>query len=244
MVVEGKNAIKVVRTLVGATNPAEATPGTIRGDFGLDVGRNLVHASDSKKSAERIFGYSKEELRPYVEPKVREFLSSHDYTEIQRDPYLLKEFYYLLLTAKDFRITLKESWRGEFIKYIVNLKDNDGGFGGRFIKVSALRFEFTLYSVLALNELGYGYKDHKTVEYINSQRGGALWWSLPITRYSILALNSMEADIDRVDEIVAAIEVRKCSYGFFSYPPCDNPEIGNPISTFLALEILRLLNYF
>lgn len=53
MVVEGRNAIKVVRTLVGATNPAEAAPGTIRGDFGLDVGRNVVHASDSPQSAER-----------------------------------------------------------------------------------------------------------------------------------------------------------------------------------------------
>ena len=53
MVVEGKNAIKVVRNLVGATNPSEAAPGTIRGDFGLDVGRNIVHASDSPSSAER-----------------------------------------------------------------------------------------------------------------------------------------------------------------------------------------------
>jgi len=53
MVVEGKNAIKVVRTLVGATDPVEAQPGTIRGDFGLDIGRNIIHASDSLESAER-----------------------------------------------------------------------------------------------------------------------------------------------------------------------------------------------
>jgi len=53
MVVEGKNAIKIVRTLVGATNPAEALPGTIRGDYGLEVGRNVIHASDSPESAER-----------------------------------------------------------------------------------------------------------------------------------------------------------------------------------------------
>jgi nucleoside-diphosphate kinase len=53
MVVEGKNAIKIVRTLVGATNPAEASPGTIRGDFGMEVGRNVIHASDSPESAER-----------------------------------------------------------------------------------------------------------------------------------------------------------------------------------------------
>ncbi len=53
MVVEGKNVIKVVRTLVGATNPIEANPGTIRGDFGMDLGRNIIHASDSEKSAQR-----------------------------------------------------------------------------------------------------------------------------------------------------------------------------------------------
>ncbi|MEM2120413.1 MAG: nucleoside-diphosphate kinase [Archaeoglobaceae archaeon] len=56
MVVEGRNAVKVVRKLVGATNPSEAEPGTIRGDFGLDVGRNVVHASDSLASAEREIG--------------------------------------------------------------------------------------------------------------------------------------------------------------------------------------------
>ncbi len=67
MVVEGKNAISVVRTLVGATNPAEASPGTIRGDFGLDVGRNVVHASDSPESAEReikLF-FSDDEIMSY-----------------------------------------------------------------------------------------------------------------------------------------------------------------------------------
>jgi nucleoside-diphosphate kinase len=53
MVVEGKEAVKVLRTMIGATNPVEAQPGTIRGDFALDVGRNVVHASDSPESAER-----------------------------------------------------------------------------------------------------------------------------------------------------------------------------------------------
>jgi len=53
MVVEGKEAVKVVRTLIGATNPIEASPGTVRGDFGMDIGRNVVHASDSLESAER-----------------------------------------------------------------------------------------------------------------------------------------------------------------------------------------------
>lgn len=53
MVVEGNNAVKVVRKLVGATNPAEAEPGTIRGDLGMDLGRNVIHASDSLASSER-----------------------------------------------------------------------------------------------------------------------------------------------------------------------------------------------
>ena len=47
MVVEGLNAVEVGRKLVGATNPKDASMGTIRGDFGLEIGRNLVHASDS-----------------------------------------------------------------------------------------------------------------------------------------------------------------------------------------------------
>ena len=49
----GESAISVVRALVGATDPKEATPGTLRGDFGLEVTQNLVHASDSAESAER-----------------------------------------------------------------------------------------------------------------------------------------------------------------------------------------------
>lgn len=53
MVVEGKEAVKILRTLIGTTDPKEAGQGTIRGDFGIDVGRNIVHASDSLKSANR-----------------------------------------------------------------------------------------------------------------------------------------------------------------------------------------------
>ena len=49
--VEGENAVDVVRTTMGATNPAEAAPGTIRGDFGLTIGANLIHGSDSAESA-------------------------------------------------------------------------------------------------------------------------------------------------------------------------------------------------
>ena len=53
IVVSGKNVIETVRTMVGATNPVKAAPGTIRGDFGLEIGRNLIHASDSPESGER-----------------------------------------------------------------------------------------------------------------------------------------------------------------------------------------------
>lgn len=51
MVVEGKNAVKRVRKIVGATKPMEAEVGTIRGDFGMDIGRNIVHAADSPENA-------------------------------------------------------------------------------------------------------------------------------------------------------------------------------------------------
>ena len=53
LVVEGPNAIEICRTAIGATNPIAATPGSIRGDFAVQVGRNLVHGSDSTKSAKR-----------------------------------------------------------------------------------------------------------------------------------------------------------------------------------------------
>jgi nucleoside-diphosphate kinase len=51
MAVEGKDVVDVVRSTVGATNPLKAAPGTIRGDLGRDIGRNLIHASDSPESA-------------------------------------------------------------------------------------------------------------------------------------------------------------------------------------------------
>jgi len=53
MVLAGPNAVSVCRKLMGATNPAEAAPGTIRGDFGLVLDANVVHGSDSPESAER-----------------------------------------------------------------------------------------------------------------------------------------------------------------------------------------------
>jgi nucleoside-diphosphate kinase len=56
LVVEGEGAISVVRTTIGATNPADAGPGTIRGDLALSMPDNLVHGSDSAESAGREIG--------------------------------------------------------------------------------------------------------------------------------------------------------------------------------------------
>ena len=51
MVIEGPNAIEVTRNTMGATNPVNATPGTIRADYALEIGRNLVHGSDGPETA-------------------------------------------------------------------------------------------------------------------------------------------------------------------------------------------------
>ena len=56
MVVSGDGAVAKCRSLMGATNPAEAAPGTIRGDFGLIMDENVIHGSDSPESAEREIG--------------------------------------------------------------------------------------------------------------------------------------------------------------------------------------------
>ena len=53
MAVEGENAVALVRSMMGKTNPQEAPLGTIRGDFGLTIGRNVIHGSDSAASAQR-----------------------------------------------------------------------------------------------------------------------------------------------------------------------------------------------
>ncbi|QHS22586.1 nucleoside-diphosphate kinase [Virgibacillus sp. MSP4-1] len=53
MVWEGENVIATARQMMGKTKPQEAAPGTIRGDFGLTVGKNVIHGSDSPESAER-----------------------------------------------------------------------------------------------------------------------------------------------------------------------------------------------
>ena len=67
MVVEGPEAIKVVRNLLGATKSADAAPGTIRGDFGITTGKNIVHASDAIDRAKYEMGlfFKPEELLSY-----------------------------------------------------------------------------------------------------------------------------------------------------------------------------------
>jgi nucleoside-diphosphate kinase len=67
MVLEGKDAIETARRTMGATNPAEAAPGTIRADFGLEIGRNLVHGSDGPETAafEVPLFFDEEEILSY-----------------------------------------------------------------------------------------------------------------------------------------------------------------------------------
>lgn len=70
IVIQGKNAVEIIRQMMGETDPAKAPSGTIRGDFGIDIGHNLVHGSDSLEnaskeidlffSAEEIFNYDRE----------------------------------------------------------------------------------------------------------------------------------------------------------------------------------------
>ena len=66
-VFEGPQAVEVVRKAMGETDPAKAVPGTVRGDFGLDIGRNLVHGSDGPDTAEREIAlfFSPSELLSY-----------------------------------------------------------------------------------------------------------------------------------------------------------------------------------
>ncbi len=56
LVVQGPSAVAGTRRLMGVTNPVEATPGSVRGDFALEIGQNLVHGSDSQTSAAREIG--------------------------------------------------------------------------------------------------------------------------------------------------------------------------------------------
>jgi len=68
VVLEGRSAVEMVRNTMGVTDPLQADPGTIRGDLGVDIGRNLVHGSDSPETAteEIDFFFSQEEILSYV----------------------------------------------------------------------------------------------------------------------------------------------------------------------------------
>ncbi len=76
-VLEGKNAVEVVRQTMGATDPAKAAPGTIRGDLGIDIGRNLIHGSDGEESAAK---------------EIALFFRAEDLTAYQRsvDPWIIE----------------------------------------------------------------------------------------------------------------------------------------------------------
>ena len=67
MIVEGKNAVKHVRRLVGATDPSSAAPGSIRGDYSLEIGRNIIHAADSNSNSakEALIYFTENEVMKY-----------------------------------------------------------------------------------------------------------------------------------------------------------------------------------
>ncbi|KZE38058.1 nucleoside-diphosphate kinase [Bhargavaea cecembensis] len=67
MVWEGENVISTARLMMGATNPKESAPGTVRGDYAVTVGKNIIHGSDSPESAEREINlfFKQEELVSY-----------------------------------------------------------------------------------------------------------------------------------------------------------------------------------
>ncbi len=73
MVLQGTNSIKVIRKITGATNPLDAMPGTIRGDYALTTQKNIIHASDSQESAAREISlfFKKEEIIDYELPNAK-----------------------------------------------------------------------------------------------------------------------------------------------------------------------------
>jgi nucleoside-diphosphate kinase len=64
VVVEGEKSVEVVRKLMGETDPVKAAPGTIRGDYGLDIGENLIHGSDSEENAQNEISLFFPDLKP------------------------------------------------------------------------------------------------------------------------------------------------------------------------------------
>lgn len=77
---EGFEAVRSVRTLVGATNPRDAAPGSIRGDLAIGTGRNLIHASDSKDNGEREVAhfFKPDELHSYDKSEYSHIYEAHE----------------------------------------------------------------------------------------------------------------------------------------------------------------------
>ena len=73
MVIEGESAISLLRAVCGATKPADALPGTIRGDYCTVTQMNVIHASDSKESADREIGlfFTDDEIHPWEDGNAR-----------------------------------------------------------------------------------------------------------------------------------------------------------------------------
>ncbi|MBN1167921.1 MAG: nucleoside-diphosphate kinase [Methanospirillaceae archaeon] len=67
-VFEGKDIVRITREMIGATNPAESSPGTIRGDYALEIGMNVIHGSDSPETASREIAihFTPDEISSYV----------------------------------------------------------------------------------------------------------------------------------------------------------------------------------
>ena len=76
LVIEGPNAVSVLRKMIGKTNPIEARPGTIRGDFALNVRKNMIHASDSLENAKREIGilFEPAEILEYQKPTEAQYM--------------------------------------------------------------------------------------------------------------------------------------------------------------------------
>jgi nucleoside-diphosphate kinase len=75
MVWEGKGVVAAARKIIGATNPLDSEPGTIRGDFGVDIGRNIIHGSDAVETAQREISlwFKSEELAAW-EPTLTQWI--------------------------------------------------------------------------------------------------------------------------------------------------------------------------
>jgi nucleoside-diphosphate kinase len=76
MVIEGPNAVSVLRNMIGKTNPIEAQPGTVRGDFALNVRKNMIHASDNLENAKKEIEilFREDEILEYRKPTEAQYM--------------------------------------------------------------------------------------------------------------------------------------------------------------------------